>query len=104
MSESFTRGFVNHGTVHGGQNFSTRHEDGATTAVVTQNGETTTRVTDRDGNETTTRSDGTSHTRYSDPQRAFEAMLRSQRNRRLRPGAAAWLPNSPAAPGLPHHR
>ncbi|MFF4741308.1 hypothetical protein ACFY2W_36305 [Streptomyces sp. NPDC001262] len=84
MSKRFTRGFtnINTGTVHGGQHVHIHEQDGTTTTVSHQNGRTTKTVVDKDGNETVTLDDGTTHTRYADPQKAFEAFMKAQKNKR----------------------
>ncbi|MFI0742414.1 hypothetical protein ACH4PU_30710 [Streptomyces sp. NPDC021100] len=81
MSKRF-RGFVNHGEVRGGQHVHIHEQDGTTTTVSHQNGQTVKTVVDKDGNETTTYADGTTHTRHSDPAKALEAFMKAEKNKR----------------------
>ncbi|MGX8907355.1 hypothetical protein ACR820_19430 [Streptomyces netropsis] len=82
MNKRFNDAFRNYGTVHGGQHMTvTDRSDGSSVTTSTQNGETTRVVTDADGNETTTYPDGTTHTRYSNPDDVFAAIERARKNR-----------------------
>ncbi|MEU1673824.1 hypothetical protein ABZ752_17580 [Streptomyces roseifaciens] len=81
MAKRVITGFVTTGTVLGGQHQHTHHADGTTTTVSSQGGKTIKVVTDKNGDEHVTNPDGSTHTRYSDPQDAFDAMMRSQRKR-----------------------
>ncbi|GHC33071.1 hypothetical protein [Streptomyces cinnamoneus] len=81
MGKFFDSVFISTGTVHGGQHMHTHHEDGTTTTVSYQDGQTFTTVTDKDGNEHITYADGSTHTRYSDPLDVLDAVMRARRER-----------------------
>ncbi|MGX8907429.1 hypothetical protein ACR820_19825 [Streptomyces netropsis] len=82
MNKRFNDAFRNYGTVHGGQHMTVHNRsDGTSTTTSTQNGQTTTVVTDADGNEHITYPDGTTHTRYSNPADVLAAVKRARENR-----------------------
>jgi hypothetical protein len=66
MNKRFSDAFTNTGTVHGGEHRHEHHADGSTTTTSAENGRTRTR------------------TRYTDPQAAFDAMVRAEGEKKKR--------------------
>jgi hypothetical protein len=64
MNKKFRDAFTNTGTVHGGQHTHQHHAGGSTT--------------------TTSSEDGREVTKHTDPQKAFEAMVQAEKDRKRR--------------------